>query len=455
MKTKLILFLSGVLLSTGALQAQANQDCTTTASLAFSDAKAKNYDAAWPRIQTLRKECPTYHIGTFIYGERILKDRLEKAPQGEKKAVAQELIDLYKERLQHFPDKKAGDILVDIAQVKYNNEIGTIEEQYQAFDDAFKQDKEGFNAKSLYTYFYLLVELQDQGKKSLQDVFEKYDVVIAEVESDENEMAEGLKQLLDKQEAGETLTDKEEKRLNAYEVNLKAYASVKGSIDAKLGQRADCENLIPLYNKDFEANKSNTEWLKRAAGRMSAKDCTEDPLFFKMVEALHQAEPSAKSALYLGQLAEAEGNNSKALEYYNQSAELETNPSDKATVYNRIAHSYKEKGQFSQARNFFRKALNAKPSFGRAYLQIANMYAQSANNCGNTAFEKRAVYWLAADYAARAGRVDPSISSTANETAAAYRGRAPQRQDIFQEDMQGKTINIGCWIGESVRVPNL
>ena len=209
MKTKLILFLSGVLLSTGALQAQANQDCTTTASLAFSDAKAKNYDAAWPRIQTLRKECPTYHIGTFIYGERILKDRLEKAPQGEKKAVAQELIDLYKERLQHFPDKKAGDILVDIAQVKYNNEIGTIEEQYQAFDDAFKQDKEGFNAKSLYTYFYLLVELQDQGKKSLQDVFEKYDVVIAEVESDENEMAEGLKQLLDKQEAGETLTDKE------------------------------------------------------------------------------------------------------------------------------------------------------------------------------------------------------------------------------------------------------
>jgi tetratricopeptide (TPR) repeat protein len=365
------------------------------------------------------------------------------------------LIDLYKERLQHFPDKKAGDILVDIAQVKYNNEIGTIEEQYQAFDDAFKQDKEGFNAKSLYTYFYLLVELQDQGKKSLQDVFEKYDVVIAEVESDENEMAEGLKQLLDKQEAGETLTDKEEKRLNAYEVNLKAYASVKGSIDAKLGQRADCENLIPLYNKDFEANKSNTEWLKRAAGRMSAKDCTEDPLFFKMVEALHQAEPSAKSALYLGQLAEAEGNNSKALEYYNQSAELETNPSDKATVYNRIAHSYKEKGQFSQARNFFRKALNAKPSFGRAYLQIANMYAQSANNCGNTAFEKRAVYWLAADYAARAGRVDPSISSTANETAAAYRGRAPQRQDIFQEDMQGKTINIGCWIGESVRVPNL
>ncbi len=456
MKTKVILFLSGVLLSTGALQAQANQECATTASLAYSDAKAKNYEAAYPRIQTLRKDCPSYSVVTYQYGERVLKDKLEKAPAGEKKAVAQDLIKLYEERLQYFPGKtKAGEVYADIAQVMYDNKIGTPEEQYAAFDKAYKEDKDALNAKSLYTYFSLLVDLQDAGKRDLQDVFSQYDVVIAKVEEEENKMAEGLAKLIEKQEAGEKLTSKEEKMLNAYEINLKAYSTVRGSINAKLGQRADCDNLVPLYNKEFEANKSNVEWLKRAAGRLSGKDCTEDPLFFKLVEALHQAEPSAKSALYLGQLADAEGKASKALEYYNQSAELETNPKDKARVYYRIADEYKRKGQFGQARNYYRKTLQALPSYGRAYLQIANMIAQSANNCGNTAFEKRAVYWLAADYAARAGRVDPSISSTANETAAAYRGRAPQRSDIFQSDMQGKTINIGCWIGESVRVPNL
>jgi tetratricopeptide (TPR) repeat protein len=337
----------------------------------------------------------------------------------------------------------------------YDYKIGTTEEQFAAFDKVFKENPDALNAKSLYTYFYLLVELQDAGKKTLQDVFETYDVVIANLEQQENDTAEGLAKLIEKQEAGEELAAKEKNRLNAYETNLKAYSAVKGSINAKLGQRADCDNLIPLYNKDFEQNKSNVEWLKRAAGRLSAKDCTEDPLFFKLVESLHQAEPSAKSALYLGQLADAEGNASKALEYYNQSAELETNPRDKARVYYRIAEEYKDKGQFGQARNYYRKAIGASPSYGRAYLQIANMIAQSANNCGTNAFEKRAVYWLAADYAARAGRVDPSISSTANETAAAYRGRAPQRSDIFQQDMQGKSISIGCWIGETVRVPNL
>lgn len=456
MKTKVILFLSGVLLSTGALQAQANQECATTAALAYSDAKAKNYDAAWPRIQTIREECPSYHIATYQYGERILKDRLDKASEAEKKQVAQELIELYKERLQHFPSKTdAGDVNADIAQLMYDVKLGTTEEQFEAFDRAFKQDPNSLNAKSLYTYFYLLVELQDAGKKDLQEVFDMYDVVISKLEEQENETAESLAKLIEKQDSGAELTDKEKARLNAYEKNLVAYSAVKGSINAKLGQRADCDNLIPLYSKDFEANRNNTEWLKRVNSRLSAKDCIEDPLFVKVSEALHQLEPSASSAYSLGQLAESNGNMAKAMEYYNQAAELQEDPNVRANIYYRIANNLKDKGQFGQARNMYRKAISAKPSFGRAYLQIANMIAQSANNCGDTAFEKRAVYWKAAEYAERAARVDPSISSTANETAAAYRGRAPQRSDIFQNDMQGKTINIACWVGESIRVPNL
>ena len=70
-------------------------------------------------------------------------------------------------------------------------------------------------------------------------------------------------------------------------------------------------------------------------------------------------------------------------------------------------------------------------------------------------FEKRAVNWLAADYAAKAARVDGSIASTANAAAAAYRGRAPQPNDIFTEGMAGKTITFNCWVGGSVKVPNL
>ncbi len=456
MKTKIITILSGVLLGTGVLQAQSS-DCATKAALAYDDAKAQRYDQAYQPLMEVKENCPTYSLATFQYLDRIIKDRLEKAQGAEKNKLIEENIQLMKDRLQHFPAKTdATEVQGDIAWLKYENNIGTKEEQFKAFDEAYKANPQSFTSpKRIYAYFSLLVDLQDEGKKSLQDVFELYDDVIGRIEDEENKLAQMLAPLLEKQEAGTQLSAKEAKLVENSEINLNAYSQVKGSVNAKLGQRADCDNLIPLYNKDFAEKSTDVQWLRIASERLSQKECTADPIFFKVSEALHKAQPSSKSALYLGQLAEAEGKASQALKYYNESAQLETDPSDKSRVYMMIAGNYKKSGNFSQARSYYRKALEAKPSNGRAYLQIADMYADSANNCGDDTFNKRAVYWLAADYAARAGRVDPSLSSVANQTVAAYKGRAPQKSDIFQAGKQGQTVSVGCWIGESVKVPSL
>ena len=92
---------------------------------------------------------------------------------------------------------------------------------------------------------------------------------------------------------------------------------------------------------------------------------------------------------------------------------------------------------------------------GRAYLTIANLYASSANDCGDSQFNKRAVYWLAANMARKAGEVDASIQKVARKTAESYVGRAPSKTDIFTEGNQGATIKFSCWINSSVKVPNL
>jgi hypothetical protein len=99
--------------------------------------------------------------------------------------------------------------------------------------------------------------------------------------------------------------------------------------------------------------------------------------------------------------------------------------------------------------------LSFQPSLGRAYLLISNMYASSANNCGDTQFNKRAVYWLAAEMARKAARVDPSLKNIANKTAVSYEGRAPSKTDIFTEGNQGQVIKFNCWISGSVTVPSL
>lgn len=457
MKAKFIALLSGVLLGSSVLSAQSN-DCATMAALAYDDAKAKNYEAAYEPLMKVREECPKYSLATFQYGERALKHFIDNSEGEEKQEYIEELIELWEERLELFPQKTSkGKVYADIAQLRFDHKIGDKEEQYEAFDKAFTEDPESFTSpKGLYAYFSLLVDMQDEGERDLEDVFEKYDDVIARIEEEENQLAERLAPLLEKQEKGEELTAKQKTLVKNSEINLRAYNQVKGSIDGKLGQRADCDNLIPLYEKDFEAKKEDIDWLKAANARLSAKDCTDDPLFVQVSEALHQQEPSAKSAFSLGQLAEANGDRAKALEYYNEAAELEDDNTAKSRIYYRIANNYKDRGSLSQARNFYKKAVSAKPSLGSAYLQIANMYANSANDCGQTTFEKRAVYWLAADYARRAASVDPSISSNANQAAESYMGRAPQKSDVFQEGRDpGETIRIGCWIGENVSIPNL
>ena len=188
---------------------------------------------------------------------------------------------------------------------------------------------------------------------------------------------------------------------------------------------------------------------------MDAKECSDDPLFVTLVEQLHALEPSADSAYYLGFLNDKKGNDKQALNYYEESIKLETDPYKKAKILYKIALKFKAKGRKSKARNYAFKALKFQPSLGSAYLLIANLYASSANNCGNTQFEKRSVYWLAAQTARKASKVDASVKRLAIKTANSYEGRAPSKTDIFTEGNEGTSIKFSCWISRSVKVPKL
>jgi tetratricopeptide (TPR) repeat protein len=451
MKTKAILLAAALMVALGG-KSFAQDECYTLGSLFTEAAKSENYQRALTHYKPIVDKCPDWNMAVYQYGAKMFEYFIEQGDKGKIADLEQNLA----MRMKYFPSKtQTGREMANIAQVKYDAGIGTKMEQFQAFDAAFKKDEESFTSpKSLYTYFSLAVDLQEEGKMDVQEIFNLYDTIIDKLEKEEIELSGKLTKLIEKEDAGTALTSREKKYLSAYETNLGAYGKVKGSVSGKLGILADCPNLIPLYEKLFEEKKNDVNWLKSAAGKLNAKDC-ETPMFFKMVQQLHTLEPSAKSAFYLGRLAEREGKSSEAMKYYNQAAELETTPKDKAKIYYNIAENMRSQGSLSSARNYYNKALNENPSLGRAYLRIAKMYADSASNCGATAFEKRAMYWKAAEMADRAARVDGSIAGTASATASSYRGYAPSKSDIFNSGMEGKTITFNCWVGGSVKVPNL
>ena len=431
-------------------------------SIFAESAKIKNYQAAYEPWKTVLDNCPTLSLATYQYGEIILKDFIKKSESEEDKSkYLNDLLSLYDQWAENFPERKGvrqiGKIYSSKGQAMLDNGIKDKELIYDTFDYAFKNDPVSFtNPKSLAYYFQTGYDLYKVGSKiNLETLFEKYEELTEKFELLKTNISKNIDIILKKEESGTALTSKEVRNKRIYDTNSNAVSAYLQLIDQLIAKEATCDILIPLYTKNFEENKNNPLWIRRAAGRLDGKDCSDDPLFVTLVEQLHSLEPSADSAYYLGILNDKQGNSEDALKYYQESVSLQTDNYKKANILYKIAVKFKNAGRRVSARNYAEQALSYQPSLGRAYLLIANMYADSANGCGDTQFNKRAVFWLAAQTAVKAGRVDASLKKLSDRTAAAFNGRAPSKTDIFTEGNQGTSITFSCWIGRSIKVPSL
>ena len=459
MNSKLLFIVLSLFLSSNKIFAQSEAELEKL-SIFSEYVKSKNYDAAFVPWMELRTTTPKLNKAIYIFGERILKNKISTSEGDEKVKFLLDLLKLWEERSINFPKiTPKGAYLAKASQLNYDNKkllLQSNEQLYAAFDLAYNTDLETFtNPKSLYTYFSLMVGLYDSKLKSAQELFSKYDDISEKINVEVKNYTNKRNAFLDQDGEVKELSKKDTSRLKSYNSYLKAYSQISGSIDTKLGTRANCENLVPLYSKDFEEFKNDGIWLQRAMNRMYAKGCNDDPLFVTIVEQKNALEPNADTAFYLGILKDKAGNSKEALSFYNQAVDLETSSYEKSKILYKIATSFKKKGRFSQARSYYTKALKANPSMGKCHLSIAAMYARSANSCGTDNFSKRAVYWLAAKEAAKAGRIDPRMKKNANKSIANYKAKAPQKSEIFSSGRTGQVIKVGCWIGRSVKVPSL
>ena len=440
----------------------ASENCREKLSIFAESAKIKNYKAAYEPWMSVRTNCPTLALATFQYGEIILKDFIKNSSSDqERQNYVNDLLKLYDEWAANFPKRKGvnqiGKIYSTKGQAMIDNNVEDKLKIYQTFEYAYNNDINSFtNPKPLAYYFDTAYELYNSGNSaiSLEMLFNKYEELTERFEALRIDIAKNIDIILKKEENGIALTPAEVKNKRTYGINSVAVSSYLTFIDQKISKVATCDILVPLYSKNFDKNRNNAIWINRAAGRLAAKEC-DNPLFVTLVEQLHSLEPSANSAYYLGILNDKNGNSNEALKYYQESVELESDNYKKANTLYKIAVKLKNSGRKTSSRTYAERALSLQPSLGKAYLLIASLYASSANACGDSQFNKRAVYWLAAQTAQKAGRVDASIRKTANTFVASYNGRAPSKTDIFTDGSQGKRVTFSCWIRRSVRVPNL
>lgn len=454
---KTILFCALFIFSLGILNAQ-KEDCNLKLSTFHENVKAKKYKDAYEPWLYVRTQCPDLNIAIYADGEKILKHKIENSVDELKIGFLQDLITLWKERQLYFTNRTAkGEYETKICQLQYDykDEFGkTNDELYNCFNNAFKADLETFtHPKSLYSYFSLMVDLFEADKQTDAELFNTYDDISEKIQVEIQNYSLKLNQLVSKIEIGEILSAKEKNRKKVYESYLKNYALIQGNIDAILSTKANCDNLIPLYTKDFEANKNDAVWLKRAVSRMYHKECTEDQLYEKLVKQYVKISPSADTNVYMATILIKKNRQQEAFKYLEEAYDLEADPFKKSKLAIRIGVILKSQSQYSKARGYFNNALKLNPANGNPHLIIADMYSKSAKNCGKDNFYKRAVYWLAAKEAKKASRVDPTLQKLVNQSVANYEAKAPTKEEVFLRDLAGKTIEIGCWINSSIVVP--
>jgi len=464
MKTKNTILTIGMILFLGITFSINAQDkygsdpnkCKTNLSIFYEYAKVGNYTPAYEPWNWCMENCPASSKNLYKYGIKMAEDKYDKASsKAEKEKFAVEINKIYEQRIKYFPEN-LGKVYSDWANFLFKRavqeEITQKEQIYDKLGKSFTADPTGMSVKNLGKYFQAFTEHHKDTNPQL--VFDTYDEIIEAVSTKMDNYSKELDVLHAKEASGQTLSAKDDRKKHAREVNLKALGQVEGLLDNTLSEVATCERLIPLYKQNFEKNKTDVKWMRRAVSRLNQKGCTDDALYPKMVEAYVNAAPSSDAYVFYAGILMGKNRTNEAIDYFNKAISLESDKYKKAKYYYRAALIYKKRGAKSKAREYARKALKERPSMGSAYLLISNLYASSANTCGTDEFSKRMVYVAAADKARQAKAADPGITSTANKYIKSYMGSAPSKKLIFTEGKaSGSAYKIGCWIGETVRIP--
>jgi tetratricopeptide (TPR) repeat protein len=418
----------------------ASRECTIKYNLFKGDFQSKKFEDAYINWIFLMDNCKDLSVNIYKFGA-TLSEEVRKDPILAKR--------VYDQRLQYFPTENPAKVHSDYATYLFENKLASDDTVFKILEKGYAIDPTKMGVKNLYIYFQ---GVTDRNKDTNpQKVFDTYDDVLENV----NIKLAGYAKKLIKYSDSTKVLDKRDKQLKrAYTINSKALGTVEGGLDAIISEIATCERLIPLYERDFEENKSNAVWLKRSVSRMFNKGCQQEPLFEVLVRAFAEASPSPEAYAFLANVLENNDDSTGANAMRLKSFELETDPLKKAKYKLKFAQAAKDRGQLSKARSLAREALKFNPRSGRAYLFIATLYQGSVNDCGANLFEKRMVYVAALNMAERAAAVDPSISSRARKYINIYAQNVPSKKDIFNATaVPGAKFTIKCWIGVTVRIP--
>ncbi|MCK5782726.1 MAG: tetratricopeptide repeat protein [Flavobacteriales bacterium] len=423
-------------------------------SIYYEYYKSKNYKDSYEAWEYVYQNCPSAHKNIYIHGPKLIKYKYKNAATPEEKQQYLALLmEVYDARLVNFPGKE-GYVLGLKGSDMVNYKYGTSQEAYDILNKAYQIDGDKLSASTLYSYFTVSTRLFNEKVFTDEQVFEVYDDVVVAIDINKEKETNIIAKYEQKAEDGATLSKSEAKKLKSAKNHLGAYETVEANVEKIIGKIATCDRLDILYGSKFEERKNDIDWVNGGVKMMTRKKCFDSKIFFSLIDSKSKLAPDASSSRVAGLLSLSNKEYSNALKYYNEAIELGDDANKKADDYYKAAQSLFKLGRKSEARSYAYKAIENRKGWGDPYILIGDMYASSANSCGSNVFEKKAVYWAAVAKYSQARNVDPKVSKKASTKIGQWGAQAPDKTMIFQFGYIGKPkYKIGCWINETVSVP--
>ena len=409
--------------------------CLRNLSLYGDRHRQGNFDEALPYWRMLFNEFPLSSRNIYIWGEPLMSHMIENAEtEEEKKAYLDTAMMMFDQRMEYYPDDGFGDPANVLGRkgrfyLQHNRNIEEAGPGYQALKESIELSGDDPSPAIVVLFMNVTIGKFRAGILENEQVIETYSYLIEKVESG-----------LEKSPA--------DRLYNARDIIEQLFAD---------SGAADCDALIRLFAGQVTESPDDVDLLNKVNGLLTGANCTDSELYLMVTEKMHVLDPSPRSALNLSAMYRGLNNNDQVVRYLKEAVDLQEDEVERASYYLElaiIANQVKQDRQLS--RQYALQALNDNPSLGRAHLLIGSLYASESNcfaNDEDAEFKKRTVYWAAVDRFIQAKRVDPSVSSEADQMIETYSFYFPDNETIFFHGYtEGETYTVGCWINETTRI---
>lgn len=382
-------------------------------------------EEAYPQWKVIVANCPKQSKNLYINGANIMEVMIQKATTTSRRdSLIDELMAMYDTRIANYGEAANVTAMKAMDLETFLKDEG-LPRYYALYDSAANMGD--LKAEYAVKYMEATIKYVKAGYAEPTLVVDNYDKA-----SD----------MLDNQLDAVVTTDSNKAKL------IRGYIA---GVEAAFAPYADCDQLVEIYSKKFEADPQNIDLLRKITNIMMKKGCTDAPLFFSATENLYALDPSPNTAFRMGQMCVSKKKFEDAVRYLGDAAKNLDNAKDQYKAYILLGVAQEGTGSYGAARSSFYKAAEVDATKGEPYIRIASLYMGHHSN--DDGMSGRSAYWAASDKAVKAKNVDPSIADEANKIISKCAGAFPKKEDAFMLNlMNGQSYYVGGWIGETTTV---